>query len=282
MPDQTYVPCPHCGHPYPMSPMQKELYRGRTLSCNNCAKTFVADELTPLPVEAPKPWAPVLSPDDAAPEPAAVAPESQPEPQPQRSRGWVTAAWVAGGVVGALALLLLVLLPPLQRAREQSNRLQCANHMRQLGQAMMIYANGNGGRFPDRIDRLLAYVPSNVFVCPSCGDTPASGQTPQLLAADLAKGGHLSYVYVGYAYGTGSLVNPATTIVLYEPLTNHSDGINVLYADGSVNFLARGMAVTTIAQVNARTRPAPVGPPASPATTTTTAPAPATQQGVTP
>jgi len=34
MPEPTYVPCPHCGHPYPMSPMQKELYRGRTLSCN--------------------------------------------------------------------------------------------------------------------------------------------------------------------------------------------------------------------------------------------------------
>jgi len=41
MPDQTYVPCPHCGHPYPMTPMQKDLYRGRTLACNNCAKMII-------------------------------------------------------------------------------------------------------------------------------------------------------------------------------------------------------------------------------------------------
>ena len=265
MPDQTYVPCPHCGHPYPMSPMQKELYRGRTLSCNNCAKTFVADNLTPIPSEAPRPWAPVVSRVEEPGEP--VPPPADTPAQPARqSKAWVTAAWVTGGVVALLAMLLLVLVPPLQRAREQSNRISCASQMRQLGQAMMIYANGNGGRFPDRIDRLLAYMPSSVFVCPSSADTPAAGQTPQLLAADLAKGGHLSYLYVGYVYNMGSTANPATTIVLYEPLTNHADGINVLYADGSVNVLARGMAVTTIAAITARTPPAPVGPTTNPTT----------------
>ena len=280
MPDQTYVPCPHCKHPYPMSPMQKELYRGRTLSCNNCAKTFVADDLVPLPVETPRPWGPVLESPVAAPSLSTVAPE----PQPQRqTKAWVVALWVGGGVIATIGLLLMVLLPPLQRAREQANRVQCANNMRQLGQAMMIYANTNSGRYPDRVDRLLAYMPPGSFVCPSTSDTPAGGTTPQLIAADLAKGGHFSYVYVGQNYSTGSLSNPAVTIVLYEPLGNHNDGINVLYADGSVNFLNRGMAVTTIAMLNATQPAAPVGPPA-PATQPATAPvttAPVTQPGAT-
>src|SRR5688572_11114474 len=272
MPDQTYVPCPHCGHPYPMSPMQKELYRGRTLSCNNCAKTFLADNLTPLPVEQPKPWAP------AVPRPGAeTGTEPQPQPDPAAlsaepapkaaTKGWVVALWVGGGLLAVLVLLLLVLVPPLQRAREQANRAQCATHMRQLGQAMAIYATVNGGRFPDRIDRLLAYVPSSSFVCPSCNDTPALGQTPQAQAANLATPGHLSYVYVGHTYSTASMANASTAIVLYEPLSNHADGINVLYADGAVNFLNRGVATVTIAQIAARTPPAPVGPPATQPTT---------------
>src|SRR5947208_9001611 len=84
MAEPTYVPCPHCGHPYPMTAMQKELYRGRTLSCNNCAKPFSADNLAPVPMPAAKPWAP---PADAAPPPprAAAAPA-------RKMRGWVVVA----------------------------------------------------------------------------------------------------------------------------------------------------------------------------------------------
>jgi prepilin-type processing-associated H-X9-DG protein len=259
--------------------MQKELYRGRTLSCNNCAKTFVADNLTPVAVETPKPWAETLPPAGAMPDLAALAPE----PEPQRpTRGWVVALWVGGGVLAVLALLLMVLLPPLQRAREQANRVQCANNMRQLGQAMMIYANGNGGRFPDRIDRLLAYVPPGAFICPSTGDTAATGSTPQLLAADMAKGGHFSYVYVGQNYTTASALNPAVTIVLYEPLGNHqNDGINVLYADGSVNFLNRGLAATTLVALSKSQPAAPVGPPAT-APSTSPSTQPAVQPGAAP
>src|ERR687887_214245 len=107
MPEPTYVPCPHCGHPYPMTALQKELYRGRTLSCNNCAKTFSADELTPVVMETVKPWSP------AAP-----------------------------------------------------------------------------------------------LVCPSTSHTSASGQSPQAVATDLGRGGHLSYVYIGDTYSTGSGANP--------------------------------------------------------------------------
>ena len=169
-----------------------------------------------------------------------------------------------GGVVAVIGLLLLVLIPPISRAREQANRVKCASNMRSIGQAMMIYASANGGQFPDVPEKMLPYIPSSAFVCPSCDHTPAPGSTPQLQAQNLSKPGHFSYVYVGAGYRSNQAnINPATTVVLYEPLTNHKDGINILHADGSVMFLARPAAqalITTLARQ--KTVPAPAPAPA--------------------
>jgi len=243
MPEPTYVPCPHCGHPYPMSPMQKELYRGRTLSCNNCAKPFTADNLTPVEMPARR---------------VAPAPAFQPMPAPApdapaaKKSGWGVTLMTVGGALLLILLLMIVLLPPLSRAREQANRVKCASNLRQLGQAMFIYASVNGGMFPDRPDKLLSYIGSATLVCPSTGDDPAPGTTPQIQGSNLYAGGHLSYVYVGAGLSTtsGRGVN-STTVVMYEPLTNHNEGVNVLYADGSVTFLPRGAAQTMIASLPA-------------------------------
>ena len=261
MSEATYVPCPHCGHPYPMSPMQKELYRGRTLSCNNCAKPFSADNLNPAPVAQPRAW------DPAAQRPAAPLPAPAPVaagPPARRMSGWAVAALSVGGAVLLIVLLVLLLLPPLNRAREQNNRVRCASNLRQVGQAVFIYASVNAGRFPDTLDKLLPYAGSAVFVCPSCGDTPAPGQTPQIQATNLYAGGHLSYVYVGAGMSTtAGPGNASTTVVMYEPLTNHRDGVNVLYADGSVSFLPRNAATTMIANLPPRAATQPATAPAT-------------------
>jgi prepilin-type processing-associated H-X9-DG protein len=246
-----------------MTPMQKELYRGRTLSCNNCAKTFTADNLTPVVMAPSQPWAAAAAAAAVSAPVARAAPAPPPAaagsaPPPPARRGWVIALLTVGGVVAVIALLLLVLIPPISRAREQANRVKCAANMRLIGQAMMIYASAHGGQFPDTADKMLAYVPSSAFVCPSCDHTPAPGSTPQLQAQNLYKPGHLSYVYVGGGYRSNQAnINPATTVVLYEPLTNHKDGINVLHADGSVMFLARPAAQTLLMTLS-RQKQAPV------------------------
>ena len=269
MSEATYVPCPHCGHPYPMSPMQKELYRGRTLSCNNCAKPFSADNLTPTVMAAPRAWAPAAAP--VAPSTPAAGAGARAAPPARRMSGWAVAALSAGGAVVLIVLLVLVLLPPLNRAREQANRVKCANNLRQVGQAVFIYASVNGGRFPDTLDKLLPYAGSGVFVCPSCGDTPAPGQTPQIQASNLYAGGHLSYVYVGAGMSTAAGPgNASTTVVIYEPLTNHREGVNVLYADGGVVFLPRNAALAMLANL-----PPPATQPATQPTTSSPGTAPA-------
>lgn len=51
-------------------------------------------------------------------------------------------------VIGIIALLISILLPSLNRARETANRVKCGSNLRQIGQALMLYANENNGAFP--------------------------------------------------------------------------------------------------------------------------------------
>jgi prepilin-type N-terminal cleavage/methylation domain-containing protein/prepilin-type processing-associated H-X9-DG protein len=54
-------------------------------------------------------------------------------------------------VIGIIALLISILLPSLNRARETANRVKCGSNMRQIGQAIQLYANENKGNYPRTI-----------------------------------------------------------------------------------------------------------------------------------
>jgi len=51
-------------------------------------------------------------------------------------------------VIGIIALLISILLPALAKARKSANTIACASNMRQIGTAMLMYANDSQGQLP--------------------------------------------------------------------------------------------------------------------------------------
>lgn len=115
--------------------------------------------------------------------------------------------------------------------------MKCASNLRQIGQALLLYANEHKGKYPDDMGTLVPTedIVANVFVCPS-GDSPVP---PEVATTTLAQLGawvneHSDYVYLGKGQTSSA---PADRIIVYEkPGAHGGDGMNMLYGDGHVEF----------------------------------------------
>src|SRR5829696_5026475 len=102
-------------------------------------------------------------------------------------------------VIGIIALLISILLPSLNRARETANRVKCASNMRQIGQAILLHSLDNQGKYPDTVGQVLKTqdITIDAFVCPSGTIEPPAevlGDVDKMVAWVNAES---PYVYVG-------------------------------------------------------------------------------------
>ncbi|MDD5698575.1 MAG: type II secretion system protein [Victivallaceae bacterium] len=114
-------------------------------------------------------------------------------------------------VIGVIAILVSILLPALNRAREKARQIQCAGNLKQIGSAVALYVDDYSGWFPISNDNgtiwaqaIAPYLSINfpvgvnsnyskgIFICPS-------DQTPQIVNVS---GHNPDYVTVSYGYNS--------------------------------------------------------------------------------
>jgi prepilin-type N-terminal cleavage/methylation domain-containing protein/prepilin-type processing-associated H-X9-DG protein len=124
-------------------------------------------------------------------------------------------------VIGIIAVLIGILLPVLSKAQSQAREKACAGNLRQIGQALVIYANDNRGFFPfepteqNPHPELIRLVQEQikcdhrVFYCPQCEIMDMYAQNPNYTpiggidsvadtAANIAAA-NISYIYWSFA-----------------------------------------------------------------------------------
>ena len=185
----------------------------------------------------------------------AAKPRASGSRRPRRS-SMATFAMTLGSAQILLVLGALFLMPATQ-SRTPSRRVMCASNLRQIGLAIVMYANDNKGQLPPDLGTVLVTqdLTSEVFVCPSSDDERAHGPTTQALLQDLAKPGHCSYILASPLPSTWNLLTPAH-VLAYEPPTNHNgDGMNVLFGDGHVEFMAKPQSDYIVSELKAGFNP---------------------------
>jgi len=132
-------------------------------------------------------------------------------------------------VISIILILVSFVVPQIGGARAKARLVKCANNLRVIGSALVMYADDNGGAFPGDLSGLYpTYVGDHMtFDCPStAGEPTVSGGT--VSSAD-------------YVYQPGlSDESSGGIAVAADADGNHNDGRNVVFATGSVRFVDSG------------------------------------------
>jgi prepilin-type processing-associated H-X9-DG protein len=140
----------------------------------------------------------------------------------------------AVGIAGP-AMMISVLAPALNKARDSANHVKSTSNLRQIGLGCIMYANEHNGAFPPDLGSLVKTqdLAVDTFVSPQGqGQVPADlrGQKAEDQAAWVNQ--NADYVYLGAGK---NLTIGADTAIAYEKSGTGKDGTtNVVFADGHV------------------------------------------------
>jgi prepilin-type N-terminal cleavage/methylation domain-containing protein/prepilin-type processing-associated H-X9-DG protein len=92
-------------------------------------------------------------------------------------------------VIGIIALLISMLLPALNKAREHANKVKCLSNLKQIGLAMLMYANDNKGesiaRYRNYTNATPNFIAQTSTFGPGAGyGNPVTANGPALLVVE--------------------------------------------------------------------------------------------------
>lgn len=139
--------------------------------------------------------------------------------------------------------------PMFSSRRPQADSMRCGSNLRQIGQALLLYAYDNGGALPEGLGQLPVVLDMSfeVLCCPATATARPDGRTPSEQASRFGPE-NLDYVY--HARGLTMPLPPDRPIVC-EPISNHGTGMNVLFGDGRVEFVEIADAERIMRRVDA-------------------------------
>ena len=157
-----------------------------------------------------------------------------------KGNGFAVAGIVVPVVAGVfmLPVLLGITMPALARTRHMAFRMTCATNVRDLGKAMMLYANDYDDKFPTSskwCDLLVEHQEVNrmTFRCQGATEGPCN----YAMNKDAAGLGPSALHDVVLLFETSPGWNQAGGAESLTTDNHQGDGCNVLFVDGHVEFV---------------------------------------------
>jgi len=134
---------------------------------------------------------------------------------------------VAATMIAPMGIMAGMLLPAISSAREKARRTACMSNLAQMGKASILYSMDHDEKYPPDLKSLGTIMSfANTYVCKSSGHKPGDMATVDQWT---------DYILVGNLRASDSA---RAVLAFCKPESHKGKGTNVLYVDGSVQWLS--------------------------------------------
>ena len=136
------------------------------------------------------------------------------------------------------AMMVSIMLPALNKAREQANRVKSASNLRQIGLGALMYADKQNGSLPPDLGTLFNSedLPPAILINPR-GKNSLPPNIGSMSKEQLKQWADQSSDYMWFGSGKKN-TDGANVLIASEKPEGMSDGVNMLFGDGHVEFVA--------------------------------------------